>query len=79
MLTAPFIIARGLGGHAVPVYWVQPAFHLQTCAMIHAMRNRTQETQHAMRQEVMVTACMCYVGCHQTGQESHSMLECGKV
>lgn len=27
---------------------------------------------------LMVTASMCYVGCHQTGHESHSMVEHGK-
>ncbi len=44
------------GSYAVHIYWVQLAFHLQTCAMMHAMRNRIQETQHAMRQDLMVTA-----------------------
>ncbi len=28
-----------------------------------------------MRQDLMVTASMCYVGYHQTGHESHIMLE----
>ncbi len=32
-----------------------------------------------MRQDLRVKALVCHVACHQTGHESHSMLEHGEV